>query len=296
VDETAVLAGLALVTALNTVVILVLAIATIRSQPGARGTDVSVQSIVSVLEPVADATASADPLAGAISAFLTRPDGLFRAGAPASLAPSSSVAPSSTGASPASVVQPQSPVPPAPPAPAWAPSRPVRYVASAPRPMGRPSFAEPAPAAPSGPTVVRPRPLAPTRSPAATAVVAPRASLVSVWFVGRDASRSIVQPGAVARLGPVIGGLLRERTRAEDSVAVEAAGRFAVTLLDTPVDGAAALTRRLALGCDAWLAAEEPPLRLEFGVSELALAARSLSERPDRGSGPERRRAVPLDI
>ena len=121
------------------------------------------------------------------------------------------------------------------------------------------------------------------------------ASRVSIWFVGRDRLRSSVQPGAVARLGPVIGGLLRERTRAEDSVAVEGGGRFVVTLPDTTIDGAAALTRRLARSCDAWLAAEEPPLRLEFGMTEFAGTPGRAAGSFARGAGPERRRPVSLD-
>ncbi len=308
-DETAVLAALAVLTALNTVVILVLAVATVRSRPGVRGRAATAARIGLAEEPVVGTAAGvadgADPLAGAISAFLTRPDGLFRAGGPTGAVPLANVglpagaAPPASMAPASSVVQ---PAPPVAPAPVWAPSRPVRYVASAPRPLGRPPSVEPAAAAPSGALAASTRPVAPVPRPMMPMTPAPSppathpASRVSVWFVGRDASRTSVQPGAVARLGPVIGGLLRERTRAEDRVAVEAGGRFAVTLADTPVDGAAALTRRLAHSCDAWLAAEEPPLRLEFGVTELAVATRSLPGRPDRGSGPERRRSVPLDV
>ncbi len=120
-------------------------------------------------------------------------------------------------------------------------------------------------------------------------------SRVSIWFVGRDPSRSHVEPAAIGRLGPVIAGLLHERTRADDQVAVEGGRRFVVTLPATSIDGAAALTRRLARSCDAWLAAEETPLRLEFAMTELPGAPGRPARPLDPGPGPERRRPVQVD-
>ena len=98
--------------------------------------------------------------------------------------------------------------------------------------------------------------------------------------------------GAVARLGPVIGGLIRERTRANDRVTGLTGGRYSVVLPDTSLDGAAALIQRLTQSCDAWLAAEQPPLRLEFGWVDLPAYTAAGGPAPSRASGPERRRAV----
>ena len=257
----------------------------------------------------ADQDPAADPLAGAISAFLTRSDGLFRAGGPQPLPAQPLPAQPQPAEPPGSVLPTAAGAPPpfAPPEPGA--SRLVRHVASAPRPTGPRPTTDPAPATglPSTPIVNRnvppPQPAVrtePTRSPSPAAgfTVPPPSrpvSRVSIWFVGRDASRSSVQPGAVARLAPVIGGLLRERTRAEDRVAVVGGGRFLVDLPDTPIDGAAGLTRRLADSCDAWLAAEEPPLRLEFGMSESVVVGGPRAEGSDRTAGVDRRRPVSLD-
>ena len=101
--------------------------------------------------------------------------------------------------------------------------------------------------------------------------------------------------GAVDRLGPVIGGLLRERTRLDDAVVGDGPGRFVVVLPDTPLAGAEALADRLQASCEAWLAVEQPPLRLA-----LAAAAHddpALGPPPDRrrAAGPERRRPLLQD-
>jgi hypothetical protein len=326
-DEAGVLWLLVVVTVLNTAAIGVLAVSTIRSRPVAASTVApaiprsttpvarsfgSTSPDAAAVRPVAaDPPPSGDdPLAGAISAFLSRPDGLFRTGGPPPERGSAAVAPAPVGPSSSTTLSRS----------ARSPAPPVRYVASGPRPAARPVPMPRAAAPTAGPPTTTAPPIAPARAslpasspvalPASTPItmpepvaprrdgvlVAPPESRVSIWFVGRDPSRSTVEPAAVQRLGPVIGGLLRERTRTEDRVAVEGGRRFVVTLPDTPIDGAAALTRRLARSCDAWLAAEEPPLRLEFGMTELpgtpGRPARSL----DRGAGPERRRTVPSDV
>ncbi len=281
-DESGVLTLLAVITAVNSVVLLVLAIATFRPRPvlDRRGPGEHPIGLV--------ATDGSDPLAGAISAFLTRPDGLFRTGG----GPIEPVRPGPRP-TPSDLTQhPQVGSPtPSISTPSWVPSSPTRYVASAPRPAaGRPVDESLVVGGPVVPVPSRPIEAQP-QAPAA----AHPASQVSIWFVGRDASRSTVGAGPVARLGPVIAGLLRERTRAEDRVAVEGGRRFVVTLPDTPIDGAAALTRRLANSCDAWLAAEEPPLRLEFGMSEVPGAPGIPAGPADRAVGADRRRPVPLD-
>lgn len=315
---------LVVVTALNTAVIAGLAVSTIRSRSAAPMTVGAAPSRVVETTPRPAAAdpgpVGDDPLAGAISAFLSRPDGLFRSGGP----PIGAGSPGPTAVRAAST---------APPTGAATP--PVRYVASAPRatvhraPEPRPTGTSPTttPAGTPSPVdatpmsaVVRPGPIRapvaaavpvaapgttaapdPTAAPAAGPVGPPAdapvlpASRVSIWFVGRDPSRSTVEPAAVGRLGPVIAGLLHERTRAEDRVAVEGGRRFVVTLPDTSIDGAAALTRRLARSCDAWLAAEEPPLRLEFGMTELPGAPGRPAGPLDPTTGPERRRPVHVD-
>jgi hypothetical protein len=121
-------------------------------------------------------------------------------------------------------------------------------------------------------------------------------SRVSLALSNRDGSGAGAGPAAVARLGPVIGGLIRERTRASDRVTGLTGGRYSLILPDTSLDGAATLARRLAQTCDAWLAAEQPPLRLESGWVDLP--ANAVSEGPVsvRLSGPERRRAVLQDV
>jgi hypothetical protein len=302
-DQTGILVLLAVVTALNTVVVLVLAVAMVRSKPAPAPPPISMTA-----PPAATpSSAGPDPLAGAISAFLTRSDGLFRAGGPP-VQPG----PPLTGAPPPPAA-PLTEAPPPAPAQPWPVSPPVRYVASAPRTVARHPVVELRPAAPppGAPVASRSRFAPPPPAvavppptwasppvaarPIVSAPVSP-ASSVSIWFVGRDPSRSVVEPATAARLAPVIGGLLRERTRAEDAVALEGRRRFIVTLPGTPIDGAAALTRRLAQSCDAWLGAEEPPLRLEFGMSEIPGTPGRPTSSLDRAAGPERRRPVPLDV
>ncbi|MEO8228490.1 MAG: hypothetical protein ABI628_01870 [Chloroflexota bacterium] len=118
---------------------------------------------------------------------------------------------------------------------------------------------------------------------------------MSIALSNRDGSGAGAGPAAVARLGPVIGGLIHERTRASDLVTGLTGGRYSLILRDTSLDGAAALTVRLAQTCDAWLAAEQPPLRLEFGWVDLPATAVSEGPVMVRLSGPERRRAIPQD-
>jgi hypothetical protein len=115
---------------------------------------------------------------------------------------------------------------------------------------------------------------------------------VSIALSNRDGSGAGAGPAAVRRLGPVIGGLIRERTRVGDRVTGLTGGRYNLILPDTSLGGAAALTQRLAQTCDAWLAAEQPPLRLEFGWVDLPADAVSEGPITVRLSGPERRRAV----
>jgi hypothetical protein len=100
---------------------------------------------------------------------------------------------------------------------------------------------------------------------------------------------------AVARLGPVIGGLLRERTRGRDLIEVEGPGSYAVVLPDTDLDGAEALARRLAATCDAWLAAELPPLWLELRPADQPGGAPLWGPEPGRDPATERRRSVSQD-
>ena len=120
-------------------------------------------------------------------------------------------------------------------------------------------------------------------------------SRVSIALSSRDGTGAAAGAAAVARLGPVIGGLIRERTRAGDRVTGLTGGRYSLILPETTLDGAAALSGRLAQSCDAWLAAEQPPLRLEFGWVELPADAVSAGPLAVRLSGPERRHTVPQD-
>jgi hypothetical protein len=117
-------------------------------------------------------------------------------------------------------------------------------------------------------------------------------SRLSIALSGREGSGA-AGAAAIARLGPVIGGLIRERTRAGDRITGLTGGRYSLILPDTSLDGAAALARRLAQSCDTWLAAEQPALRLEFGWVELPADAVTDGVVTVRLSGPERRRGVP---
>jgi hypothetical protein len=307
VDATALLAILVAVMAVNTVAIVALLVLTVRDRrPLVDGRPLRPTIARPVLEPAATglpappgvpggagqpprSETQADPLAGAISAFLGRSDGLFRAGAPA---PGPAHQPTAV---PPQVPAPFGPDPATPPVgPAatgafdrprsevtWAPSRPTRYVPSGPRP-GAPIDPDRPAATPS----VR-QPAAPPRRPA---------SRLEVRLVGREPTPPTAATGATARLGPVIGGLLRERTRARDSITTEGSGHYAVVLPETSVDGAAAVASRLLGSCDAWLAAETPPLRLDLDVADLPGGVPAADPDPARGSGPERRRPLVLDV
>ena len=273
-----------------------------------------------------------DPLADAISAFLGRSDGIFRAGGPPG-APTAAGVPAGAGPTRAWPVPAAEAGPPgragdraAPPAPLerassevrWAPARPTRYVPSGPRPArvagrwsgpGSPADAAARtaspllhltapPPAPAPPAALPPSPDAALRPPPDGAVLSPpqptsATSRLGVVLTAREAGTDAA--GAVDRLGPVIGGLLRERTRLDDAVVGDGPGRFVVVLPDTPLTGADALADRLQASCEAWLAVEQPPLRLA-----LAAAAHddpALGPPPDRrrAAGPERRRPLLQD-
>lgn len=312
-DASALLAILVAVMAVNTVVIVALLVLTVRDRraPGrdrllrpaigrsaaqyaASGIPASPAIAGRPGEPPPSAT-QADPLAGAISAFLGRSEGLFRTGEPPS---------GPTGQSPTSPAylplpgEPSGPIPPGGsgmtgvldrprPDVTWAPSRPSRYVPSGPRPGAPPARGE----VPTAPVAGQAAPVA------AAAAVPPRrpASRLEVRLVGRDPAATAAATGANARLGPVIGGLLRERTRGRDSVTADGPGRFSVVLPATSVDGAVALASRLVGSCDAWLAAETPPLRLDLQAAELPGGVPAPGPDPARDSGPERRRSLVLD-
>jgi hypothetical protein len=72
----------------------------------------------------------------------------------------------------------------------------------------------------------------------------------------------------------------------------EGPGRFSVVLPATTVDGAVSVASRLVGSCDAWLAAETPPLRLDIEVADLPGGVPSSDPDPARDSGPERRRSL----
>jgi hypothetical protein len=114
---------------------------------------------------------------------------------------------------------------------------------------------------------------------------------LEVGLVARDA-RSVAASDAAARLGPVIGGLLRERTRADDIVLANGPGRFAAILPESSRFGAAALAGRLEAGCDAWLAAELPALRLELAVAEQPGGLPPVPAATGRVVDPDRRRSI----
>jgi hypothetical protein len=260
-----------------------------------------------------------DPLADAISAFLGRTDGLFRAGGGGAIAapegPSDVAATVAATAASAGRLDPPATGPR--PGPEMAsPMRPSRYVASgsvpidrsrppedstgtaAPGPTGLPdSTGLPVPTAAPGPAspATGPGPDVPS-SPVAPARPATR---LSVALVGLDARPSVVAEAAlvaaVARLSPVIGGLLRERSRSRDIVRVDGPGRFSVDLPETTPEGAAVLAARLGDSCESWLAAELPPLRLELWLADLTGRSTSSIAPTARPNGPERRRSLTLD-
>ncbi|HSS36748.1 MAG TPA: hypothetical protein VLR93_10785, partial [Patescibacteria group bacterium] len=207
-----------------------------------------------------------DPLADAISAFLGRSDGIFRAGGPPG-APTAPGVPAGSGPTRNWPVPAAGDWPPdriAPPAPLergssevrWAPVRPTRYVPSGPRPArgagrlsGPGSPVDPAartaspllhltapPPALDPPAALPPSPDAAVRLTSDAAVLSPgqptsATSRLGVVLTAREAGTDAA--GAVDRLGPVIGGLLRERTRLDDAVVGDGPGRFVVVLPDT---------------------------------------------------------------
>lgn len=315
-DATALLAILVAVMAVNTVAIVSLVVLTVRD-PRGQGRDRPLRPTLAgpALErATTDLAASpalagrpdgtppsvtqADPLAGAISAFLGRSDGLFRTGQP-SPGPTEQQ-PTSPPRLPASG-EPPGPLPTAGsgltgvldrsrPEVRWAPSRPSRYVPSGPRPGAPSARAEPG----AAPVAVPAAQMAGGAAPVLAAAAAPPrrpASRLEVRLVGRDPAAATAATGATARLAPVIGGLLRERTRARDSVAAEGSGRFSVVLPATSIDGAVAVASRLVGSCDAWLAAETPPLRLDLEAADLPGGVPPSDPDPARDSGPERRRS-----
>ncbi|MDP9483634.1 MAG: hypothetical protein M3P84_10475 [Chloroflexota bacterium] len=302
-DVAAVLGWLALAVVLNTFVTALLAVLIVRSGMGSGRADPGRPAMLGKAAPGPAASAGEDdPLAGAISAFLGRSDGLFRAGGPSpgqrvgSAGPRRQAVPGlrSTAPMPPATAAAASPLPPETRQPVvsahdrplsevtWATSRPSRFVPSGPRP--------PEPGVAPDPIGQEARSDAPPMAPVGLPV-----SRVSIAVADRDGSGAGAGPAAVARLGPVIGGLIRERTRAGDRISGLTGGRYSLILPDTSLDGAAALSRRLAQSCDAWLAAEQPPLRLEFGWVDLPTDLRSEGPVTVRLSGPERRRTVAQD-
>jgi hypothetical protein len=260
------------------------------------------------------AEASPDPLAGAISAFLARPEGIFRA---RESAPGPSAGPpvSGPGMPPAGgPAMPAVPVATAGPGATgilersgrevtWSPSRPSRYVPSGPRPGGPAGGGDASPTGEPAAAGRSPETGGPSLSPVEAVPemppdVAPPsrpASRLEVRLVDRGGGSAPAEAAVAARLGPVIRGLLRERTRARDSVATEGPGRFVVILPGTSTGGAAAVARRLADGCDGWLAAETPPLRLDLAAAAVPGGVPAGDPDPIRGSGPERRRTPAVD-
>lgn len=225
-----------------------------------------------------------DPLAGAIEAFLGRSDGLFRSGGPLRGQPPAPAEPQPRPATAANHDRGLSDV-------TWATSRPSRFVPSGPQP------AQVRPDLEAGTEVVGfaagregPVPAGDAGSP--TSAAGRTASRLSIALSRRQPSGAGADPRTVARLGPVVSGFLRERTRANDRISALSGGRYSIVLPETSLDGAESLIQRLIQGCDAWLAAEEPPLRLEFGLVDLPAAATGDGPAPRRASGPERRQVI----
>ena len=312
-DITAVVGWLALAVVLNTAVTALLVVLILRLglqsrpiEPARRGMagkrrseDATERSVRAAGGPAVGpgpvtTAGGADPLAGAIEAFLGRSDGLFRSGGPQRGRPPAPAEP-----------QPAEPQPAEPqPRPAiaanherglsdvtWATSRPSRFVASGPHPVQVRADVDPG-ADVVGPAAGRERPVpAGDTGPPATAA-GRTASRLSIALSRRQPSGVGADPRTVARLGPVVSGFLRERTRANDHLSALSGGRYSIVLPETSLDGAESLIQRLIQGCDAWLAAEEPPLRLEFGLVDLPAAATGMDPAPRRASGPERRQAT----
>lgn len=288
--DSAVLLGLLLVlVVVDTVAIGGLLVVTLRDRRASRGrvpASWPAPSPTGASQAVAAAPRpTADPLADAITAFLDRPDGLFRTG--------SAIRPATPEPPPASG-QPR----PAPPGTAHPPAG----SAEAPRPATIPpsryvASGTPGPVEPTAPGAGSPVPggsLAPAGPPPGVPLAGRRPAVrLEVGLVGRDA-RSVAATDAALRLGPVIGGLLRERTRAGDRVVVSGPGRFAAILPDASRAGAVALAQRLEAGCGAWLAAELPALRLELAVGEQPGGLPAAPPAAGRVVDPDRRRSTRL--
>jgi len=346
VDAPVILAILALVVAVDTVATLVLVALSLRDRRTGRGATAGEPGAAppprpaaattdrppaNVPSPAPGPTASSDPLAGAIAAFLERREGLFRAPGPTAVPPGGAL--SAGSAEPASGGHPADEglpgggvpgedVPPAPVAPLARPVavRPARLVPAgpphqtvgAPTPVGtdaeggadREAGAGSRASAASDiggparlvavPVTYGPVPRAPGRPAAPAPPPTPRyrpASELRVTLAARTGSPSPAGRVAVDRLAPVIGGLLRERTRARDRVTDAGLGAFVVLLPETSGDGAAALGRRLARTCDAWLAAESPPLRLDLAAGDVPGGSAEMPPEPARVGRPERRRS-----
>jgi hypothetical protein len=335
-DDAALLVVLAIVVAVNAIATVTLLVLTLRERHARpdveaatdRGSDVRPAAAGPIVGPAAPggravpgpvqaaATPSAstgDPLAGAITAFLERREGVFTTGVsgeagqgPPGAAAEIVPAPPPDGMlSGPAIGRPVEPVVPI----ARQPARPARYVPSGP-PVG-PAAVPPATAgfaSPREPVAAHvvsaggaPAALEPATAqpiPAQPLPVQPRyrpASRLSVALIGRDGSRPEAAGAAIARLGPVIGGLLRERTRSRDRVAEEGPGRFVVVLPETHLDGAEALGLRLRSTCDAWLGAETPPLGLDLAAVDLPGGVPGGFPEPGRATGPERRRPLALE-
>lgn len=303
------------VVALNTVVLVAMTGLTIRS---GRGVAATLEANRAASASATGATGSrsrgpgadppslpTDPLAASIDAFLARGEGIFREGGPA------------PSPDPAWAADPRPPAPPGPAghaAGAGKPptvSPPVRFVAAGPLLPGPgsvppdgplPAYRGAGQAVPREPGSTDPG--SPSESPAAGELELASGgcrstSVVSVAVVPRASAGPGSRDRTVDRLGSVVGSVLRERTRAGDSVVAEGPARFLVVLPGTPTPGGAALAARLRAACDAWLAAEALPLRLELTVAEAhgAFAARKA---PGTAAAapigrPDRRRSTPAD-
>ncbi len=338
-DGAALLAVLAIVVTVNAIATVTLLVLTIRERRARRDVEAGPdrgsvaqpadggpaalggRAVSNPIQPASTPSASTgDPLAGAISAFLERREGIFTTG----VAGEAGQGPPGGAAEVVSAPPPDGllagpaigqPVEPVVPIARQAPVRPARYVPSGPpvgpaavppataglaspgEPVaapvvsagGAPAAREPIPepSIPAQPWPAQPLPVQPLYRPA---------SRLSVALVGREGSRPELAGAAIARLGPVIGGLLRERTRSRDRVAEEGPGRFVVVLPETHLDGAQALGLRVRSTCDAWLGAETPPLWLDLEAADLpgGVPGGFPEPEPGRASGPERRRPLPL--
>ena len=343
-DEAVLLGLLVVVVAVDTVAILTILVLTVRGRarpdrasaetiavpaavasaapnrptPGARPSADAGEPAVPPAEPIAAEPIAAEPiaaepvaaepdqLADAITAFLGRSEGLFRAG----VGPGAPVAP--TPSSPPAILdRPRPEV-------TWAPARPARYVASGPRsgtPTDDPAVDDPGrdlgsvppptvdaspdpasrPTARPGLEAASPGLFGSTEPPAPAMPPRRPASRLRVALAEREAAEREAAAETIARLGPVIGGLLRERTRDRDRIEIDGPGSYWVVLPETSRDGAEALGRRLAATCDAWLAVELPPLWLDLRSADLPGGVPLAAPEPGWDPAAERRRHVVPD-